>query len=215
MKHLHSAHLLLVVASLALLAGCPPTTENEDAAIPETDAGSDSGTDAPTVDAPTDVDGDGIPADRDCNDDDASVGSSGSRSCDGPCGPGVAACVDGMWRACEASTACLCPTEGMTRTMPCGSMCGMRTDTCTGLRWVEGTTCDDEGVCEPGAVEMMDGRWCLVTSRTCQDDCAWGATEIVTPEGDCGPDFVSCGIPIVRCSEDCRIVTATTDPRCP
>lgn len=204
-----------VVACLALwlVSGCsqPMVPGRVDAPVT-----GDVGLDGRTADvaatpdtADDDADDDGIAQSRDCDDTDAAVGTSGSRSCDGPCGPGVAACIDGAWQACMASTECLCPTNGMTRTMPCGAMCGTRTDTCTDLHWVEGTTCDGEGACEPGAVEMVNGPRCSVSRRACSDECSWGAAEVVTPEG-CTPGFINC-LDNTICTDACVFERSTRD----
>lgn len=207
----------LACLALVLVAGCPQPMEPMEDAPAMVDGGVDVGTeDAPvTPDVPDDdADDDGIPAASDCDDMDAAVGSSGSRSCAGPCGDGVEACIAGEWQGCMASTDCLCPTNGMMRTMPCGTMCGMRTDTCVDLHWVEGATCDGEGECEPDAVEMMTGDLCLVTRRVCGDDCTWGSTEVVVPMGVCDPGTVDC-FSEVRCTEMCVVEDFVTDPRCP
>lgn len=203
----------LACLALFLVAGCPQPMDPPDDDVPTmADGGVDAGTeDAPvTPDVPDDdLDDDGIPTASDCDDTDAAVGSSGSRSCAGPCGDGVEACIAGEWQGCMASTDCLCPTNGMMRTVPCGTMCGTRTDTCVDLHWVEGATCDGEGVCEPDAVETMNGPRCSVTRRVCGDGCAWGANEVVTPEG-CTPGYINC-LDNTFCTDACVFERSTTD----
>lgn len=209
-----SHRCLLTFLLVLLVPGCPATPEEDDTGTDNPDT---SVTDAGNVDdapAVTDADEDGIPSDRDCDDTNPDIGSSGTRSCDGPCGPGVAACIDGEWRDCEASTDCLCPTNGMTRTIACGTMCGTRTDTCTELRWVEGASCD-EGECEAGEIETTHGIECSESRRVCSDVCAWGEVEVVTEPQGCEPgDIISC-IRHRRCDDDCQLEEFDTDPRCP
>jgi hypothetical protein len=209
---------MLLCLALVLASGCP---QPMDPGVEDAPAMVDAGVDSPANDVPMtpdalddDADDDGIVASRDCDDMHPAVGTSGSRSCDGPCGPGVAACIDGAWQACMASTECLCPTNGMTRTMPCGTMCGVRTDTCVELHWVAGATCDSEGVCESDAAEMVNGPRCSVSRRVCGDDCSWGSATPVAPEGVCERGQVSC-IARQRCTDLCVWEVFTSDPTCP
>lgn len=205
----------LACLALVLVAGCPQPMEPMDDDVPTTaDGGVDGGTEDVPVspDVPDDdADDDGIPAASDCDDMDSAVGSSGSRSCAGPCGDGVEACIAGEWQGCMASTDCLCPTNGMMRTVPCGTMCGTRTDTCVDLHWVEGATCDGEGECAAGAIETTEGERCLVTRRVCGAACVWGPVETVTPMGRCTPGLRFCPDRLV-CNEMCMW---ETDPTCP
>jgi hypothetical protein len=76
---------MMLLLLVPWVAGCPSTTTGAD------DGGTDAGgadVGADEVDAgATDLDGDGLAADRDCDDTDAAVGLSGSRTCAGPCAP--------------------------------------------------------------------------------------------------------------------------------
>jgi fibro-slime domain-containing protein len=70
-------------------------------------------------------------------------------ACQGPCGPGVRTCLDGVWSACD--------------TRACDDACGAGTQTCAGGKWlacqVPVATRPCSGLCGPGTESCMDGAW--------------------------------------------------------
>src|SRR5690606_28180061 len=97
-----------------------------------------------------DEDGDGVPALTDCDDNDASIGTTASRSCATACGSGTEMCTMGEWGACSApSEPCSC-TEGETQSVPCGN-CGTQMQRCSGNTWLDEGACEGGGECAAGS----------------------------------------------------------------
>jgi N-acetylneuraminic acid mutarotase len=144
------------------------------------DAGSDSGKDATTTDAPRDGDAAIDTADA--------VVDTGSPFCKTPgaiesepcgkCGTHSRLCAgDGgtwlPWGACTGEVGDCTPLEA--RSTPCGK-CGKRAETCSPKCVWEKSTCTDEGLCNPGDVETEYS--CPTArqtkTRTCDSTCTWG-----------------------------------------
>lgn len=126
-----------------------------------------------------DADGDGVPADRDCDDDDPTVGSTAQRACLSDCGSGLERCEEGVWGQCDAPTDCDCENPGDQRTVSC-PMCGTQTQLCVDGRWVNEGECIGVGECAAGDTEMVEepcglcGEGKQLRSRTCDSSCQWG-----------------------------------------
>lgn len=136
------------------------------------------------VAAGEDRDRDGVASAIDCNDDDASVGSTDERGCSSACGAGVERCVDGDWQTCTAPLTCECVEGSAPRELDCG-MCGTQRQVCAGGAWADEGGCTGEGPCAPGDIDMggLCGN-CGRQERRCQADCTWGAFTCVD-EGEC------------------------------
>ncbi len=132
----------------------------------------------------TDMDGDGVPSERDCNDADPAVGSMAERGCSSMCGTGIERCTDGRWEICTAPLTCDCAAGSPPRTLDCGR-CGSQRQVCTDGAWVDDGACTGEGPCTLGDIDMgpLCGR-CGREERRCQTDCTWGPTACVA-EGVC------------------------------
>ena len=157
------------------------------------------------------------PADRSCE----RCGRAAA-SCDGNTGRwefgacmGQGACTPGQTRACgtdggtqtcgddcQWGSTCECklPAPAPAR---CGDRCGMSTATCdrTNGRWVQGTCVEPMNACVPRTSEA-----CAVGTRSCNDQCQWGACGC--PEGQryctarmtCEAESAgSCGASCARC----------------
>jgi hypothetical protein len=159
----------------------------------------------------TDADGDGVLAERDCDDTSATVGAIAERACSSACGPGVERCTEGTWAACTAPTECDC--TGGTRTVSC-ERCGMQLQRCSDGTWVDDGPCDS-GACSPGAVEMAGAcGLCGTQRRTCGMDCAWSAWECggggECTMGETGSETQMCG----ECGEGTQTRTRTCGADC-
>jgi len=220
---------LLLAAGLALLAGCSLPRSGLG---PGADGGADAGpggcrndSECPPgqrcvlrmcIDPSTDMDGDGIPADIDCNDSDPSVGSHAERGCRSACADGLERCTDAVWEPCDAPTDCDC-TPGETRMLDC-TMCGTQMQMCdAGGTWQDVGGCEDQGVCTPGALETIPGTcgWCGMRQHTCMPDCSW-STEVCVAEGMCDPgttdtEMESCGLCMSGTHTRSRTCTSTCD----
>lgn len=134
-----------------------------------------------------DLDGDGVPAESDCDDMNASVGSSAERACDNSCGAGMERCTDGVWAECDAPASCECAAGSAPRTVAC-AQCGMQQQSCVDGTWTNTGSCTGMGACSPGAVESRTsscgacGEGTRTETRTCSSSCAWGS---FTPVGSC------------------------------
>jgi hypothetical protein len=176
---------LVALFTVVSLGACGPGTSDEDGGLRDTPAA-----DVPVADI--DMDGDGVVARRDCDDNDNAVTSTASRACTGVCGMGTESCTDGTWGACSAPTDCVCTTEGETRIGTCGR-CGMQSQTCTSGRWTGVSACLGEGVCTLGAVESRMTMRCGTEERLCGATCAWGEWLTAVPDGPCYPtEFRRC-----------------------
>jgi hypothetical protein len=191
---------LVALFTVVSLGACGPGTSDEDGGLRDTPAA-----DVPVADI--DMDGDGVVARRDCDDNDSAVTSTASRACTGACGMGTESCTDGTWGACSAPTDCVCTTEGETRIGTCGR-CGMQSQTCTSGRWTGMSACLGEGVCTLGAVESRDTLRCGTEERLCGATCAWGEWLQAEPDRECIPgDPRTCPdnpLGLQMCGEDCR-----------
>lgn len=134
-----------------------------------------------------DLDGDGVPAERDCDDMDAGITSSAERECSNACGVGMERCTDGVWTACDAPASCECPAGSAPRTVPC-AQCGMQQQSCVDGTWTNTGACTGMGACSPGAVDTRTvscgacGEGTRTESRTCSSSCTWGS---YSPTGSC------------------------------
>ncbi len=136
-----------------------------------------------------DRDMDGVDASVDCNDDDASVGSTGERACSSACGTGVERCVDGVWMTCSAPVSCDCVEGSAPRTLDCG-MCGQQRQVCTAGAWVDDGVCTSAGVCSPGEIGMgAPCGNCGRQERRCGADCQWSPF-VCVDEGECAAGAV-------------------------
>lgn len=141
-----------------------------------------------------DGDADGTPDPIDCDPTDPEVSETAQRPCASDCAPGTERCTEGSWGACDAPTDCDCdPGDGMTvpaeeREVPCGN-CGTLRQACSpdGI-WSDVGTCEGQGTCSPGNVEMGEacGALCGVQERSCNDQCQWEPFACVG-EGTCQP----------------------------
>lgn len=142
------------------------------------DAGFDTGV--------VDNDGDGFPADGDCDDTDPMVGAVATRSCTGECEGLFVQCTDGMWEECPPPAECVC-MPGETRTLDC-PMCGTQTQTCNvDGRWGEPGACEGTGECLAGSVDVVSpecGR-CGQEERVCNATCMWDAPRCIEDESTC------------------------------
>lgn len=189
---LRSRGSLIWVIPFLLTAGCAlggdgVTPRDRDGSVrmdgSRTDAGMTSG---------TDVDGDGVPAEIDCNDTDPAIGSTTERGCSSRCGEGVERCADGRWETCTAPLTCDCADGSPPRTLDC-ERCGTQSQVCTGGAWVNDGTCMGQGPCTPADIDMgalcgMCGR----QERRCQADCTWGPWACVA-EGECTAAAIETG----------------------
>ena len=129
---------------------------------------------------------DGVPASTDCDDLDASVGSTATRTCTSDCGSGVTHCTNGTWDMCSAPTTCTCAGTGAcspgdvdTSGGACGN-CGTQQRTCQSDCTWGPYVCMGEGVCAAGTTDM-GSQSCgscggtQTRTRTCQGDCSWGS----------------------------------------
>ena len=132
----------------------------------------------------TDADMDGVPADRDCDDLDASLGATGERACASACGDGVERCVDGRWEACSAPSTCDCAAGSPPRELAC-ERCGVQRQVCVEGMWMNDGGCMGMGACAPGAVESGGScGMCGSQERRCNVDCTWGPMACLG-EGEC------------------------------
>jgi hypothetical protein len=121
-----------------------------------------------------DADGDGIDGTRDCDDSDPSIGTMAERACEGPCGPGVERCTEGVWAACTAPATCDCEPDAAPRELPCGN-CGVQRQVCSEGRWENDGTCTGAGPCSPGDIDTGGSCGnCGTQRRSCGLDCSWG-----------------------------------------
>ncbi len=165
-----------------------------------TDAGR-TVSDAATV---VDDDGDGVPADADCDDDDPAITGFSTTRCDNACGAGSIECYDGVRGACSSPTDCFCVPDA-TRSVPCGR-CGMQPQRCgSDTLWADDGPCLYEGPCAPGWVDDDMSR-CGHRRRLCSLDCEWLEWESIVPQGDCEPgERVPCrGGGHSTCGDHCR-----------
>ena len=164
------------------------------------------------VNALLDEDGDGYPAEVDCDDRDPDVVPGSVVACSTDCGDGTTTCASGRWSECSAPSTCTC-RPGETRDEPCGR-CGTATRACgPDGEWVDGPgACQGEGECSPGAVEVNDcGRagTCEQQSRTCSASCVWGPFDVCIGQDECAPDDLdaqacgNCGARERTCSDQC------------
>lgn len=181
----------LLAACVALVAGCAlgedgvnprdrDASPSMDGSVP-VDGG--AGTDG-MVAPGSDMDGDGVPSERDCNDADPTVGSTAERRCSSMCGEGIERCTDGIWEICTAPLTCECVVGSAPRELDC-ERCGTQRQVCTDGGWVNDGACAGSGPCSPGDIDMgplcgMCGR----EERRCQADCTWSSTACVS-EGVC------------------------------
>ncbi len=167
--------VLSVMVMLATAASCGDSTGSPDAGGDGVDAAArDTGVDAP----PDSSTRDGFVAED-------------APRLDAPMGDDAGADDAGVDGGTDAGTDAgppeACPTEGMTRTAPCGS-CGMGRETCLGGVWVAEGTCFGEGECSPGSIESRALPRCGEEARFCTDACGWLPWEETTPgEGACDP----------------------------
>ena len=99
-----------------------------------------------------DQDHDGVLTAMDCNDNDASVGSTSERTCSSGCGTGVSHCTNGTWGACTAPTTCDCTTGEPPRMIACAH-CGMQRQVCTAGTWTDDGLCTGSGPCAFGDID--------------------------------------------------------------
>jgi len=136
-----------------------------------------------------DADMDGVDAAVDCNDNDASVGSSYERECSSSCGTGVERCADGTWTTCTAPLTCDCGAGSAPRMLDCG-MCGQQRQVCTDGAWVDDGACTSAGVCSPGEIGMGASCGnCGRQERRCGSDCQW-TPYLCVDEGECAAGAV-------------------------
>lgn len=151
-----------------------------------------------------DGDGDGVPAAEDCDDTNASVGSTAERACSSACATGLERCSSGTWAPCDAPSECTC-TAGDTRSVSC-AMCGVTLQHCEEGTWVDDDgTCTNQGECVAGSTESnMQACGCTGTqtqTRTCSDTCTWGEWSDfgectgggACMPGEIGTEMQSCG----------------------
>lgn len=208
------ARTLAVLGALGLVAvGCA----SGDAIDPRrgsSEGGVDGGSTRPDSPSGTDVDLDGVPGERDCDDTNPAVGSTAERVCSSSCADGIEQCVDGIWMACTAPTACDCNPGDPPRTLDCG-MCGTQTQVCTDGHWVDDGACTGKGVCSPGAMEAGAACGnCGMDQRTCQSDCTWGASTCMG-SGECAAGTTEMGTQgCGDCGAGTQTRTRTCDPAC-
>lgn len=128
----------------------------------------------------TDRDGDGVPAEVDCDDLDDGIGTETTRSCVSACGTGTESCLAGAWSACTAPELCDCTPGSAPRDVACG-LCGTQQQICEDGIWANAGACSGEGACMPGEIEREPeacgacGRGTRERTRSCGADCQWGA----------------------------------------
>lgn len=175
-----------------VLAACSGESDPADAGVDSSVSVSDSGGDADALgdDAgPTgvDMDGDGLSADRDCDDMNAALGDSAERTCSGACGDGLERCSAGVWGMCDAPADCVCSTPGMMRLVGC-ERCGTQSQRCSDAGvWEAASVCTDQQECEVADVEERRSSRCGTEQRVCGAMCAWGEWTLITAEGECAP----------------------------
>jgi hypothetical protein len=161
-----------------------------------------------------DLDGDGVPSDRDCDDASAAVGSMAERPCRSSCADGVERCTEGRWAACTAPSDCDCTPGEAPRMVPCLA-CGMQRQVCDGGTWRDDGACGGGGVCSMGDVDMgAPCGACGVQARTCGLDCTWGEWTCAE-EGECTRGMLdtetgACG----ACGNGTRTRTRTCSDTC-
>ncbi len=142
-----------------------------------------------------DLDGDGVPADRDCDDADSEVGTTAQRLCTTRCGEGLTDCAEGVWTECSAPTECSCELGAAPRDVPCGA-CGTQRQVCDAGEWVNEGGCAGEGVCAPDTVETRSvpcgacGEGTQVETRRCSTSCTfgvWARSGSCTTSATCAP----------------------------
>jgi len=196
---------------------CPPRTSCEEGACVESDpcvgVSCDEGfvcSAGTCVNGALDEDGDGFAAAADCDDHDPDVVPGSTEPCTSDCGEGTTTCEAGEWLPCTAPEECEC-NPGETRPEPCGQ-CGVATRTCgAGGTWEsEVGECGNEGECSPAAVEVAGcGSDCAQQSRTCADDCTWGAWDPCEGATECDPGAID-----TRACGDCGGQDRTCTPQC-
>lgn len=126
-----------------------------------------------------DRDGDGIPAEIDCDDDDPEVGTEAERTCTSACGVGSESCTAGVWSACSAPLTCDCAPGTPPREASCGT-CGTRTQECVEGMWLDVSECSGGGACMPGEIARETrscgacNRGTQERTRSCGASCEWG-----------------------------------------
>lgn len=136
-----------------------------------------------------------------------SCADAGMRACESGCGPGVQACTEGVWSACEPLVA----------ERACTDACGAGTSICEDGAW---TACEVprvergcDAVCGRGSQVCSDGEWSAcegpaTSERACSDPCgegvqrcaddAWGACDVPIAERPCS---TPCGDGVSRCED--------------
>ncbi|MDY0002077.1 MAG: SUMF1/EgtB/PvdO family nonheme iron enzyme [Polyangia bacterium] len=195
-EHLLAVRRYSVIAGLAVFVlhhhACRDggsVAQDADAATPvDSTPGHDGSPDAESeTDASTgiDQDGDGFPAERDCNDFDRAVYPGVTRTCSTVCDTGTQTCgEDGEWTPCTAISDCNCSTPGETRLVPCGN-CGEAEQVCGADNvWSAPGVCELEGPCAPGQQNQVTCPFCGTGVQECQTDCNWGLADC---SGECTP----------------------------
>lgn len=113
-----------------------------------------------------------------------------------------------------------CPTEGETRTAPCGN-CGTGQEMCTDGVWTATGVCLSQGECSAGSVEMETTELCGERARICDDACEWLPWDVLTEDGECLPGTErtsACTEPgetrPETCSDSCEWVAGACESVC-
>ncbi len=134
----------------------------------------------------TDADEDGIPVERDCDDNDATIVPDVVVDCQSQCNLGVKVCnADGSWSTCTADENCDCETPGDMREVPCGN-CGWAYQRCgTDFIWELPMECQDQGECREGSEATEECGFCGTRTRMCGPECSWFEWSECTGQGEC------------------------------
>lgn len=161
---------------------------------------------APDSSTEVDMDGDGYPADQDCNDFDRAVYPGVTRACSTACDLGTETCgEDGAWSPCSAIAICACLTPMETRHIPCGK-CGSAEQVCgANYVWSMPGPCLSEGPCSQGQQTQVTCPYCGTGNQVCGTDCEWGPADC---SGECTPGetettSIGCAEPWQRQQREC------------
>ncbi|MBU1239451.1 formylglycine-generating enzyme family protein, partial [Myxococcota bacterium] len=140
----------------------------------------------------TDADGDGIPAELDCDDTDENVVLETVRVCTSACDEGTQMCLtDGTWSTCSAETTCECNEPGAIREHECGN-CGWGYQHCgSDYQWGMVDECLDQGECRPGEEGDQECGFCGSQTRMCDTQCNWLDWSECANPGECIPGTIS------------------------
>lgn len=194
--------MLRTLLCCALLAGCASGDATGDVGMrffdAEVDAGTDAGvdamTDAPMVDAPTDVAPDTILPDAG-----SICGGDRETCCVGDECSGILVCHDGFCATCGRTGEPCCDGGGCNAGLTCidgecGGCGGLGETCCPGTPCEAAMVCvggscracgDEPGTCVPGTMDTASCGRCGVQTRVCNAACAWGDFTSCIGEGAC------------------------------